>query len=71
MDKWAVMHSYRRHAANGEVPAILCPDDDQECVPMMGEDGEPVLRCIDCDSRFAIGSFVYDQMIQNLKEIDV
>jgi hypothetical protein len=69
--KWRLIHKYRSHAARGMVPVILCPDDNAECVPSLGEDGDPVLRCIQCNSIFDIGLKVFDQMKKNLKEINV
>ena len=70
-NNWALLHDYQAKAELGLVPAILCPDDEAPCVGYANpENGEPALRCIECNSVFRIGLHVFEQMKANLREID-
>lgn len=68
-EKWPAMHAYRKAVALGEAPAILCPDDDAELVPILGRDSDPELRCLACGVVYDIGLDVWDQIRANLSEV--
>lgn len=68
-EKWALVHGYRNMSAMDLVPPIVCPDCGAECVPTLGADGDPVLKCLSCVAIFHIGLYTYDQMKENIKEI--
>jgi hypothetical protein len=71
LDKWALLHKYRRAVALELVPEIRCPDDNDPLVPILDEDGDPSLRCIYCRTVFRPGTAVFVQMSNNLRGIDV
>lgn len=69
MNKWAIMHEYRRAVANGKASAIKCPDCNSELVPIYGRDEDPSLKCLSCRTVFEPGVYVWDQIIKALREI--
>lgn len=68
-DKWPAVHAYRKAVAHGDAPAIMCPDCDIELVPVVGNDGEPELKCLSCRTVFDIGLGVWDQIRANIGEV--
>lgn len=68
-DKWPAMHAYRKAVAMGEAPAILCPEDQAELVPVAGKDG-PALRCLSCRVVFEPGLHVWKQIEANIREVN-
>jgi len=62
VDKWPLIHEYRRMVSSGEAREIRCPDCGFELVPVVASDGDPALRCFSCMTVFNIGSGVYDQI---------
>lgn len=67
-DKWPAMHAYRKAVAMGEAPAIMCPEDGAELVPVASKDG-PALRCLSCRIVFEPGLHVWDQIEANIREV--
>lgn len=55
MDKWAIVHDWRRRVARGLAEPRRCPEDRSELVPSIGLDDEPVLRCMVCRSVLHLG----------------
>lgn len=68
MDKWALIHNYRRAVANDEALPILCPDCNYELAVQVGTDGEPALRCFSCRSVITPGLHVWDQIKKVLND---
>lgn len=67
-DKWRLVHSYRRAVANGHALPILCPNDEAELIPVLEENGDPGMRCLGCRTTYNFGLYVYEQMVQALRE---
>lgn len=68
-DKWSAIHAYRKAVANGDAPAILCPDCQGELVPVVGADSDPELKCLSCRTVFDIGLYTWDQIRANISEV--
>lgn len=68
-DKWPAMHAYRKAVANGDAPAIRCPDCRVEMVPVMDNDGNPALKCYSCRVVYTIGLRVWEQIASNISEV--
>lgn len=68
-DKWPAMHAYRKAVAMGEAPAILCPEDQAELVPIVGKYEGPALRCLSCRIVFEPGLHVWEQIEANIREV--
>lgn len=68
-DKWATMHAYRTAVTRDMAPAIRCPDDDTELVPVVGSDGDPELKCFQCRTVYDIGLEVWDQIRANVHDL--
>lgn len=68
-DKWPALHAYRKAVAMGEAPAILCPEDQSELVPVVARDGAPALRCMSCNIVFEPGLHVWKQIEANISEV--
>lgn len=65
-DKWLAIHTYRRAVTNGHAEPIRCPEDETEMVPVVGDRGEPALKCYHCRSVYGIGLHVYEQIKSGL-----
>lgn len=63
------MHAYRKAVAMGEAPAVLCPEDQAELVPVVGRGGSPSLRCLSCRVVYNPGQDVWDQIESNIREV--
>lgn len=68
MDKWALIHAFRKKVANGEAIAIKCPDCNDELFVAVGADMEPVLRCYYCRSIINPGLNVWEQIKRVLND---
>lgn len=68
-DKWPAMHAYRKAVGMGEAPAILCPEDEAELVPVVGKNSLPALRCLSCGIVWEPGLHVWDQITANIGEV--
>ena len=66
---WPAIHAYRKAVAMGDAPAILCPEDQSELVPVVSPTGPPNLRCLECRSVFKPGLDVWDQIEANIGEV--
>ncbi len=62
MNKWELIHNYRRMVAQGNAEPINCPDDNGELLPVVSDDGEPALRCLSCRTVISPGLRIYEQM---------
>jgi hypothetical protein len=67
-EKWALVHEYRRARLDGTVAAILCPDDGNQMVFVLGKKSNPALKCFECDVTFTPGLHVYKQMKEALND---
>lgn len=65
MDKWRLAHAY---VSNDDVPAILCPNDNETRLHVVDRNGEPALRCMTCDTVYTPGKQVWTDMEKNLDE---
>lgn len=56
------MHTYRNLAETGEVPFLVCPDDYNKLVTVMGPHDEPALWCSECDTTLIPGLNIYERI---------
>lgn len=68
-DKWPAMHAYRKAVSMDEAPAILCPEDQAELVPVVGRRSDPALKCLSCNIVFEIGLNTWKQIEANISEV--
>lgn len=68
-DKWPALHAYRTAVANGDAPAIKCPDCGDEMHPVVARSGDPAMRCFSCRAVFEIGLRTWDQIAANIGEV--
>ena len=64
--KWQILHDFRRQVRRGLAKPSVCPMDNEELVPKVGADDEPVLACLRCRSLYHIGLDEYDAMERQL-----
>lgn len=64
MDKWGLVHSYRRMVEAGILEPLLCPDHDEPIQLMItiGPHDEPQWICFECMGRYRPGTDFYDQI---------
>lgn len=67
MDKWAIIHDYRRAVASGKVSPIRCPDCNDELYTVVGTDTEPALKCFYCRSVFTPGLDLWEEIKRAIK----
>lgn len=70
VDKWDLIHAYRRAADEGLVKHLSCPDDDEKLVSRIGPDDEPVLWCWKCNTVTTPGLHVYDEIRRVLDNLE-
>lgn len=68
-DKWNIIHEYRAYVAQDVLPPIKCPECEYEMVPVVDTNDDPALQCMSCMITTHPGSFVYDAMARNIKEL--
>lgn len=70
MDKWDLIHAYRRAAEEGLVLPLSCPDDNTELVSRIGPKDDPVLWCWKCNTVTTPGIDVYTQIAWVLDNLE-
>lgn len=63
-EQWVIVHDYRRAVRRGIAEALLCSEDRDELVPVVGKDSEPVLRCLRCNALTHLGINDLEWMIR-------
>jgi len=53
--QWEIVHAYRRSVRRNIAIPTLCFECNQELVPVVGKDSEPVLRCLRCNTLTHLG----------------
>lgn len=62
--KWEIVHQHRRMVSRGLTDPIFCDFGHipEEMVPAVGNDDEPVLRCLKCRTVLNLGLLDYERM---------
>jgi len=65
MDKWHVVHDYRRLADRGNVPWLICKYCREGLKISIAENGnDPAFNCWTCGVRIYPGDYVFEQLKQ-------
>lgn len=67
MEKWRLVHNYRRAVDRGLTLPILCRCGS-EYIWAPGADADPVLSCYSCNSTIIPGLYIWDQIEKALNE---
>jgi hypothetical protein len=70
MDKWQIIHAYRRLFKSGLAEPWTCQQDGTVLVSRIGLDDDPVLWCMTCGEIEIPVDSAYDLMLMQLKEHD-
>lgn len=70
MNKWELIHSYRRAWNDNKVGWIQCPDCEIPLRVVVDKDDDPALRCDGCKARYRPGTEVWSNIKKNLDEIE-
>lgn len=62
MNKWSIIHDYRRLTISNLAEDLRCPDDNAIYVVKIDQHDEPVLHCFLCSSTVAPGLSLWKQM---------
>jgi hypothetical protein len=68
MDKWEIIHGYRRLAEAGKAQPWECPEDQWPMVSMGDDDDEPYLWCYTCNGRVVPSLVMYQRMKATIDE---
>lgn len=62
MDKWSIIHGYRRLVRDNVAYELSCPEDNAVYAVKMDKDGEPVLHCFTCSSTVTPGLSLWGRL---------
>lgn len=62
MNKWSIIHEYRRAGEAGLADRLLCPFDETELVTGIDNDDEPMLRCTPCKTDYHLEDAIFEKM---------
>lgn len=62
MDKWLLIHDYRRLVSANLADDLRCPDDAAVYAVKIDKDSEPVLHCFLCSSTVTPGLSLWKQL---------
>lgn len=68
MDKWQIVHNFRRCVEEGHAAPLLCPEDENILHASPDKDGEPVFKCYYCGTVYNPGLKIWDQITAIVKE---
>lgn len=68
MDRWGIVHNYRRCVEAGHAAALSCPECENILNPSPDSDGEPIFKCYYCSITYDPGLNVWDNMQAVVKE---
>lgn len=62
MNKWSIIHDYRRLVRSNLADDLRCPDDNAIYIVKIDQDDSPVLHCFLCSSTVTPGLSLWKQM---------
>ena len=68
MNKWSVVHNYRKAIQRGKASPITCPECAEEYIWTPDKNNDPALYCLACSSTVYIGLDVWNQIEKVLNE---
>lgn len=70
MDKWKIMHDYRRAARAELVEHLLCPLCTVILIPAIDDEVEPYLKCFACQTAYRLEDAFFEEMVRVLEEAE-